>query len=51
MSVKCHDCVTGTKRVPVLSVPGNIVYNNSNNMYMCMCMYREGKGETRNSGQ
>jgi len=37
--------------VPVLSVPGNIVYNNSNNMYTRMCMYRERKKETRNSGQ
>ena len=37
--------------MPVLSVPGNIVYNNSNNMYTCMCMYRGRKRETRNSGQ
>jgi len=39
--------------VPVLSVPGNLVYDNSNNMYMCMCMYRERnlKRETRNSGR
>jgi len=29
--------------VPVLSVPGNIVHNNSNNMYTFMCMYRERK--------
>ena len=36
--------------MPVLSVPGNIVSNNSNNMCMCMCMYRETKRETRNSG-
>jgi len=37
--------------VLVLSEPGNIVYNNSNNMYMHMCMYRERKRETRNSGR
>jgi len=37
--------------VPVLWVPGNIVYNNSNNMYMCICMYRKRKRETRNSGR
>ena len=36
--------------MPVIPVLGNIVYNNSNNMYMCVCMYRERKGETRNSG-
>jgi len=35
--------------VPFLSVPGNIVYNNSDDMYTCMCMYRERKRETRNS--
>jgi hypothetical protein len=34
-----------------LSVTRNIVYNNSNNMYTCMCMYRERKRETRNSGR
>jgi len=37
--------------VLVLSVPGNIIYNNSNNMHMCMCMYRERKRETRNIGR
>jgi len=44
VSLVVKDALTGTqaggrRQVPVLSVPGNVVYNNSNNICMCMCMY------------